>query len=113
MKKLNTLALALLCTLPFAASAQTASGMDKAPPSVKPANTPTNEMDRKSGTDASAMKSGSDTMSNDAMDKSKTKKKKMKMKKGDASTQPAAGDVPTYPAKTTDGRPTSDSTMTK
>ena len=106
MKHLNTLALALICAIPFAASAQTPSGMDKAPPSVKPANTPTTEMERKSGTDTSAMKPGSDTMSNDSMDKSKMKNKKMK--KGGTADATTPGDVTTYPAKTRDGRATSE-----
>ncbi len=123
MKNLNALALALICAVPVVASAQTPSGMDKAPPSVKPTNTPTSEMDRKTtGTDSSATGTGTtagSAMSHDSTDHANMKNKKMKKgEKGDTATQmqPPAGDVPTYPAKTKDGRATSpagDTTTTK
>ncbi len=105
-------AAALAFAVPAAALAQTPSGMDKAPTSVKPAGTPTNEAQRQGATPPG------DTPKSDTIKPQSTRKSKKGLDDSSTSsgsssssspskTQPASGDVPTYPAQTKDGRPTS------
>ena len=112
MKLISTLALSLACAFPLASVAQTPSGMDKAPANVKPAGTPSSEMERKqTTTNGDAPKYGQPGAADSGSMTKTSKAKNQKPKKGAGDT--ASGDVPTYPAKTPDGRQTSDSNAPK
>ena len=113
------LATAAICALPLVAGAQTSTPMDKSPTGgTLPADQPRTDLEQKATTDnGQGLKYGqpqsdpSPSTTGSAMGKSKMNSKHMnKMNKSD---QAAPGDSPTYPAKTNDGRPTSDSNMSK
>ena len=115
MKNLNQLAIAFALSMPLAAFAQSPSSMDKAPsPNVKPADTPSSEMQRKQshrltasaevpaghGTTGSASASSttasSDTASDGASQTKKQKKWKSRKTSKSASSDRASppGDLP-------------------
>jgi len=118
-KLLAAVAICAAPALPLAASAQTSAPMDKSSAGkVLAPDQPRSESERKATQEnGQAPKYGqTDPSATDSMDKgdmSKSKSKAKPMNKVDPSDQPAAGDVPTYPAKTKDGRPTGDSNLAK